>query len=195
MNKINFAKLNIAFGFVLFIFSAGLGPFMVSQIMDQTSSRNNALSEKLNALGKIQSYQENGFKDELDDKPELVKVGTVLANGIRTMNGEMDKLKEFAGIKTAHAHGNLESVLNIVVGLVLLFMAAPAIVRMLISLLFIFGALFHSGLMYLVYYPPLGKPDWALSLFQTGIGPVLILLGLVSMAVASILWLKGPDIE
>jgi len=195
MKNFNIAKVNITFGFLFFIFSAGIGPYMVSQILDQTSNRNLASTAKLTALGKIQTLQSNGFKGDLDDEPVLANVGTVLANGIRAINGEIVALDKFASLKTAHAHGNLESILNIVVGLVLLFMTGPLIVRQCIGLTFVVGTILHSGLMYIVFYPPFNQPSWAMSLFQTGLGPILILIGLASMAVTTALWLKTPARE
>ncbi len=195
MSNFNIAKANIAFGFILFIFSASIGPYMAAKFVDQNSERSSAQTAMVGAMGKIQSLKTNEFKGELDDKPELLNVGTVLADGIVKTGADINARKKAAAVKTAHAHGNLESLLNITVGLVLMFMAGPAIARLIIGSLFIFGALLHSGLMYIVFYPPFNQPGWAMSLFQLGIGPILLITGLASMAVATILWLKVPNRE
>lgn len=49
----------------------------------------------------------------------------------------------------AHAHGNLESVLNIVIGYILCQLEAAGGLASVASILLIIGALFHSGMLYL----------------------------------------------
>src|SRR4030067_3255516 len=76
------------------------------------------------------------------------------------------------------APGNLEGLLNIVVGVVLMFLAVPAAFKQAISWIFIAGALLHSGLLYLTI--ALGLP-WAGAILGSWfgpVGPILILLGL-----------------
>jgi len=52
-------------------------------------------------------------------------------------------------LKAAHAHGNLESVLNIVIGYLLCRLALEGWIAKAVSWLLIVGALFHSGMLYL----------------------------------------------
>jgi len=81
-----------------------------------------------------------------------------------------------------HAHGNLEALLNIAVGLTLGFLAVGTLFKQIISWCFILGTLFHSGLLYLERVFQL---EWAGSLLGTGIGPVLLLVGLLLTGVAA----------
>lgn len=50
---------------------------------------------------------------------------------------------------TAHAHGNLESVLNILIGYILCQLEAPPAIIKIASILLLIGAIFHSGMLYL----------------------------------------------
>ncbi|RME81175.1 MAG: hypothetical protein D6771_08615 [Zetaproteobacteria bacterium] len=52
-------------------------------------------------------------------------------------------------LKAAHAHGNLESVLNIVIGYLLCRLDLEAWIAKAASWLLIIGAIFHSGMLYL----------------------------------------------
>jgi len=79
-----------------------------------------------------------------------------------------------------HAHGNLEAILNIIVGLLLGLLTLPSIYKQILSWIFIVGTIMHAGMAFLGV---LGF-SWAGMLLGTGIGPVLILLGLLLMGVA-----------
>ena len=52
-------------------------------------------------------------------------------------------------LRAAHAHGNLESVLNILIGYLLCRLQLDAWLAKTVSWLLIVGALFHSGMLYL----------------------------------------------
>ncbi len=52
-------------------------------------------------------------------------------------------------LRAAHAHGNLESVLNILIGYLLCRLQLDAWLAKTVSVLLIVGALFHSGMLYL----------------------------------------------
>ncbi len=56
---------------------------------------------------------------------------------------------QHALLKAAHAHGNLESVLNIVIGYLLCRLSLEPWIAKAVSALLIVGALFHSGMLYL----------------------------------------------
>ncbi|MEW6314717.1 MAG: hypothetical protein AB1513_11880 [Pseudomonadota bacterium] len=52
-------------------------------------------------------------------------------------------------MRVAHAHGNLESVLNIIIGYLLCRLAIGSGLAQTISILLLVGAVFHSGMIYL----------------------------------------------
>ena len=52
-------------------------------------------------------------------------------------------------MRAAHAHGNLESVLNIIVGLLIDNLKLADGMKKAISILIIFGAIMHSGMLYI----------------------------------------------
>lgn len=56
---------------------------------------------------------------------------------------------QHALLKAAHAHGNLESALNILLGYLLCRLALDEWIAKSVSWLLIIGALFHSGMLYL----------------------------------------------
>jgi len=56
---------------------------------------------------------------------------------------------QHATLKAAHAHGNLESFLNIALGYLLCRLHLDAWIAKTVSVLLIVGAVFHSGMLYL----------------------------------------------
>jgi len=85
---------------------------------------------------------------------------------------------QHALLKAAHAHGNLESVLNIVIGYLLCRLALEAWIAKTVSVLLIIGALFHSGMLYLAgagvgfagMLTPIGGISIIASMLLMGIG-------------------------
>ena len=154
-------KINIIFGFIYFAFTALLGPTMLIPHFGITKQ---AMDKAVHAVDKA--------------KQEAQPSATAEA-----LAGILDYLKvEKPSVKGAHSHGNLEALLNIAAGMVLLSLAIPANFKTLLSVLFLVGALFHSGMLYLgsvfhVY--------WAYNL--TIIGAIAILAGLMGMGIASII--------
>ncbi len=81
-------------------------------------------------------------------------------------------------LKAAHAHGNLESLLNIVIGYLLCRLALEAWIAKTVSVLLIVGALFHSGMLYLAgagvgfagMLTPIGGISIIVSMLLMGIG-------------------------
>ena len=57
--------------------------------------------------------------------------------------------QQHAMLRAAHVHGNMESVLNILIGYLLCRLALDAWIAKTVSVLLIVGALFHSGMLYL----------------------------------------------
>ena len=81
-------------------------------------------------------------------------------------------------LKAAHAHGNLESVLNIVIGYLLCRLALEEWIAKTVSWLLIIGALFHSGMLYLAglgvgvagKLTPIGAISLVLVMLLMGVG-------------------------
>lgn len=165
-------KKNIVFGFLFLVITASLGPYMVFNYGTWTKTN----QDKQPIIGKLQELKANDY--ELDLEPVDPGVHAKLnTDSILILNQLINAETEIDYIKGGpHAHGNLESVLNILVGIVLGFLACGRLVKQAISWMFIIGTLMHSGMLFLerVFHIP-----WASTLLETGIGPVLILLGLL----------------
>lgn len=168
-------KKNIVFGFLFLATTAALGPLMV--FMYTTWGEANA--EKQQVVGRLQQLKAGDYAEDPETLEELSPRQLAEANSEAILAMNKVAANEFAidYIKGGpHAHGNLESVLNILVGLVLCFIAAPRVWKQAVSWIFIVGSLMHSGLLYLERVFDLA---WAGTLLNTGIGPALILIGLV----------------
>ncbi len=73
-------------------------------------------------------------------------------------------------MRAAHAHGNLESVLNIIIGLIIDRLKVSDTLKKTISILAIFGAILHSGMLLILPLIPIsGKlaPIGAITLVVT----------------------------
>ena len=154
-------KINIVFGFIYFAFTAVLGPTMLIPHFGITKQ---AMDKAVQTVDKA--------------KQEAQPAATAEA-----LAGILDYLKvEKPSIKGAHSHGNLEALLNIAAGVVLLSLAIPANFKKLLSIIFLDGAVFHSGMLYLggVFHL-----YWAYNF--TIIGAIAILAGLMGMGIASII--------
>lgn len=167
--------------------TAALGPLMVLMYEDWGVAN----GEKQLVVGKLQQLKAGDFAEDPETLEDLTAKQLAIANAgaILAMNKLSANEFEIDFIKSGpHAHGNLEALLNIAVGIALCFIAAPLLLKQAVSLIFILGALLHSGLLYLerVFMLP-----WANTLLSTGVGPVLILLGLVLMGAMSIKGFKG----
>jgi hypothetical protein len=68
-----------------------------------------------------------------------------LANELSLGDAEFAASETRSAIRTAHAHANMESVLNIVIGYLLCRLALAAWLAKTVSVLLIIGALTHSG--------------------------------------------------
>jgi uncharacterized membrane protein YgdD (TMEM256/DUF423 family) len=71
-----------------------------------------------------------------------------------------------------------------------MFLTVGRLFKLVISWVFILGTLLHSGVLYLVVVFELG---WAGTILGTGIGPILLLLGLLLAGVAAAIGWKAPQ--
>lgn len=176
-------KKNIVFGFLYLVCTASLGPFMVTQF----NAVEQAQQEKQAALGRLEQFSANNFEEELEamSAEQIAKANT---SALLALNKQLNARAPIDAIKGGpHTHGNLESLLNIVVGVVLGLLVIPVLFKQIISWVFIAGALLHSGMLYLAI---VFQQNWAGTVLNTGIGPALILLGLLLAGIASIIGLK-----
>ncbi len=181
-------KKNIVFGFIYLFFTAALGPVMILYYFDDVAVAEAAKQEK---MGVLQVAAANDFEVNLE-KMTAEQIGKDNTAALLALSANLNSAAPIDAIKSGpHTHGNLEALLNIVVGLVLGFLAVPALFKQIISWVFIVGALGHSGLLYLAV--ALGLP-WAQALLASPagyIGPSLILLGLLLAGIAAAMGYKG----
>ncbi len=176
-------KKNIVFGFLYLVLTASLGPYMVLQL----NSVEQATNAKHEALSRLEQFSANNFEENLQpmSADQIAKANTAALLALSKQLNAEDPIDAIKG--GPHTHGNLESLLNIAVGVVLSLLVIPALFKQIISWMFIVGAVMHSGMLYLTVVFHIG---WAGTLLGTGIGPVLILLGLLLAGIASIKGLK-----
>jgi hypothetical protein len=183
-------KKNIVFGFFYLVLTAALGPVMVVNYLPAVAS---AEAQKQEKLGFLQTAAADNFEVNLEPmKP--VDIAKANAAAVLALSNKLNRQAPIDAIKGGpHAHGNLEALLNIVVGVVLLFLAVPRAFKQAISWIFIAGALLHSGLLYLAVALEL---PWAGTLLGTAfgyLGPALILIGMAAIGVAATMgWRAEP---
>jgi hypothetical protein len=167
-------KKNVVFGFFYLVLTALLGPYMIVTYMGphQQAAQANAA-----AVGELKRAVEAGIEGQVAQ----AQTDAILAFNRQHEAGE--PIEEIKG--GPHAHGNLEALLNIAVGVVLGFLVVGSTFKEIISWLFIGGAVLHSGMLYLGTV--LGQ-GWAWAVLNTAVGPLMLLAGLLLAGVAS---LKG----
>ena len=171
-------KKNIVFGLLYFVATAALGLVMSNNLADVGEAQG-AKAEKMSTL---EQNVQSGFM--MADNPSIVTGEALLAlnNYLKT---EDEKINAIKG--GPHAHGNLEAMANIVIGLLLMFLAVPTAFKQVISWLFIIAAVFHSGMLYLGVVFGQG---WAMTVLGTGIGPIALLAGLLLAGIAAFMGLR-----
>jgi len=179
-------RKNIAFGFLYLVLTAALGPYMIKAYfptLDQAQQAKQAV------MGPLQLLANNNFEKDLEPitADALAKENTKAILAVNQVSNAQAPIDAIKG--GPHTHGNLESVLNILVGLALCFIGAPVLIKQLISWIFILGALLHSGMLYLVTF----NVAWAGTVLGTGVGPVLVLLGLLLAGLAAAIWFR-PEV-
>jgi len=177
-------KKNIVFGFLYLVFTASLGPVMVDMYEDYGK----AAGEKQENVSSLQLLQENDFEENLEplttDQISRKNTSAILSlNKLLYVESNIDRIKG-----GPHAHGNLESLLNIIAGIVICFLAVSNWLKQLISWLFIVGTIMHSGMLYLSNVFEL---VWANTLLDTGIGPVCLLAGLLVTGITATFGFKA----
>lgn len=178
-------KKNVVFGFLFLVLTAALGPYMIINFEPGVGE---AQGKKQEAVGRLQNLKMNNFEEDLDALPaeDLAKANT---DGILALNTLVNAEQPIDMIKGGpHAHGNLESLLNIAAGIALCFIAVSTLFKQVISWIFIVGTLLHSGMLYLI---ALFQLQLANTILNTGIGPALILLGLLLTGIAAAIGFKG----
>lgn len=76
-------------------------------------------------------------------------LGLYLAVKAKNGNPEWEESPVHEILGAAHAHGNLESVLNILIGYIICQLEAASGLANVVSILLLIGAIFHSGMLYL----------------------------------------------
>jgi hypothetical protein len=181
-------KKNVVFGFLYLVTTAALGILMVNMYADFGQ----AMQGKQVSVGRLQQLKENNFEEELEPL-NAKQIAMANTDGILSLNKLRNTEMPIDSIKGGpHAHGNLEALLNIAVGLVLSFIAVAGWLKQVISWLFILGALLHSGMLYLGRVFNVG---WAEMLLGTGIGPIMILAGLLIMGITAFIGFRGEVIR
>ena len=180
-------KKNVVFGFLYLVLTAALGPFMVVNMVPDIDI---AVEKKQGVVGEIQQIEMDEFEKDLEPltAEQIAKTNTSgLLSLNNVYNAEVPKNMMKAG---PHAHGNLEALLNIVVGIALCFIAVSSVFKQAISWLFILGTVLHSGVLYLLV---VFEQFWVLSIAPAG--PVLLLLGLFAAGIAAAMGFRGELVK
>ncbi len=170
-------KKNIVFGFIFFAFTASLGALMVNMYEEYGA----AVGEKQVSVGRLAQLKTDGFEEELEPL-NAKQIAMANTDGILSISKVSNVEFGIDYIKGGpHAHGNLESLLNIVAGFILGFVSIAVWQKQLLSWGFILGTLLHSGMLFL---ERVFGMEWAGKVLETGIGPILILASLFFMGIA-----------
>lgn len=170
-------KKNIVFGLIYFIATAALG-FVMMGMMEAEGKAEQKKAEKMSHL------EQQLQSDFMGGDP-----GTANGEAVTALNDYLKAQGQISSIAGGpHAHGNLEAMLNVVIGILLMFLAVPTALKQVISWLFIGAAVLHSGMLYLGGIFGMG---WAYAVLNTSIGPIALLAGLALAAIASIMGLNN----
>lgn len=181
-------KKNVVFGFLFLVFSAALGPLMIVEYIPGVDE---AGVVKQTNVGRLQALKADAFEENLEPlAPEAIAKANT--DGILALNTLINARQPVDMIRNPHAHGNLEALLNIAVGIALCFIAVSVKFKQAISWIFIVGTLLHSGVMYLAVVFQL---EFAFTVLGTGAGPVLVLLGLLLAGIAAAMGFKGTPVR
>jgi hypothetical protein len=185
-------KKNIVFGFFYLALTAALGPYMIITYYGDVASSETVKQEKIGAL---QQARDSGYEADLEkmNAEQIAKANTEALLALSARLNSRAPIEEIKG--GPHSHGNLEALLNIAVGLVLCFVAAPALFKQTVSWLLIAGTLAHSGLLYLATGLQLPWAGALLGGWFGYLGPILILAGLMLAGVAALVGFRGSLVK
>lgn len=175
-------KRNVISGLLLFSLSILLGPYMTVVLRGSAEAPKAEYTASLQALESARkAYQDEGGESE----PGAAAANLAAASSqVLVAKAALEKTQTFMGhVRSSHAHGNLEGILNIVVGLFLGLVAVSTRVRAAISWLFVAGSWSHGGFLVLSKY------GLVFLLPFVKFGALILLAGLFSL-VASVL-MKG----
>lgn len=185
-------KKNIVFGFLYLVLTASLGPLM---IVKHFPAVGNAEAAKQEQLGKLQQGLGNDFMDENLEPMKPAQIAKLNAQSILSLSSRINAEEPVDEVRNAHAHGNLEALLNIAAGFLLCFVAISRRFKQVISWTFIAGAVLHSGLLYLTQGL---QVSWAATLASspiTYLGPILVLAALAMAGVAALVGFRGEIVR
>ena len=178
-------KKNIVFGFLYLVATAALGPYMLANTAADVES---AYIDKQTPVGRLQDLKTNDFEEDLEPLP-LEKITRANTDGILAMNKVLNIQNPQSFMRSVHAHGNLEAVLNILAGLALCFIGVAKVFKQVISYLFIAGAVLHSGMLYLAAF----DQGWAFSILP--VGPWLVLASLLLIGIAALMDFRSEVVK
>jgi uncharacterized membrane protein YgdD (TMEM256/DUF423 family) len=165
-------KKNVVFGLFYLVLTALLGPYMATTFFGPLQEAERAHTA---AVSELNRAVEAGIEGQIVQAQ---------SDAILSLNRQQTAAEPIEHIKSGpHAHGNLEALLNIVVGILIGYLVVAPAWKETISWLFIGGAVLHSGMLYLGSV--LGQ-GWAWGVLGTGIGPIMLLAGLLAAGVASV---------
>ncbi len=186
-------KKNIVFGFLYLVFTAVLGPYMIVTQFDAVGEAQATRGQKLSTLQEISS---NGFVDEELNDMTGKQIAQTNTGAVLALSASLNSRATIDAIKGGpHSHGNLEALLNIVVGVVLCFLAVSARFKQVISWTFIAGAVLHSGVLYLAVALQIELAGAFLASPIALVGPLLVLAGLAMTGIASIRGFRGEVVR
>jgi hypothetical protein len=186
-------KKNIVFGFLYLSLTAALGPYMILNYVGDEAA---AQAAKQIRIGELQLAASNDFEKDLEPMTPA-QIAKDTANALLSLSSYINSQEPIDAIKGgAHSHGNLEAVLNILAGFLLMFLGVGRLFKQIISWVFIGGALLHSGMLYLAMPLQLGWTGaWFGSPLLAAIGPALVLAGLVLAGVAALIGLRSTPMQ
>jgi hypothetical protein len=184
-------KKNIVFGFLYLFLTASLGPLMIVKHFEGRRIAEVAKQEQMSALQQIvaDDYEVNlvGLSPM-----DLAKRNT---EAILSLSRREHAQNPINSIRTGpHAHGNLEALLNIAAGFLLMFLAIPRRYKQALSWMFIVSTLLHSGMLYVV----IGLDQrWAAPMVNGlpfALSAGLVLLSILAAGVAAAVGLRAEPV-
>lgn len=183
---------NVLSGLLLFSVSILIGPWlMMSFAKDQLGPAGMAVFTEARGLQGALAEVE-GAGDEVAKAAATEKVA--VAAGKTTIEqiiyGQVES--RWGNFKFSHAHGNLEGILNILMGFVLIQLAIAAKFREVISWLFIVGSWTHAGFFIAGNFLVSVNPGIGRFFLVNGkYGGVLLILALWLTVVALVMHMRG----